>query len=178
MGDFDNVLLFFGGIAGGVFLVVVLAVCLDHRRKMRERQLGHLERLKALETGKWLDAADAQRQVAHLERMKALEKGLPLPDADIARSTALATIGVLVPLFMAAAAAGGTALVYLWSSEAPQVLLYVIWGVAGLVSLVTVTTCLPLIARVRPGEDLDSQPEAETPEGADKGKAAERLPQG
>jgi hypothetical protein len=108
-------LAFFGGIA--------LLMWIDQKGKAREKEL------------------------AHVERMKALEMGLPLPDADIARANAdasraraAALTAILVPLAMAGAAVGATPLVF--AHGAPNIhlpILCVIWGVCGLVGLVAVS---------------------------------------
>jgi hypothetical protein len=106
---------FFGGIA--------LVMWIDQKGKAREKEL------------------------AHIERMKALELGLPLPDADIARANAEATraraaglTAILVPLGMAGAAVGATPLVFHSTTANVHLpLLCVIWGVCGLVGLVGVS---------------------------------------
>jgi hypothetical protein len=98
-----------------------------------------------------------KREYEHAERMKALELGQTLPDADIARANAdgsraraAGTIGTLVPLATVAAAIGATALVVLnsqeyFSSRVPM--LGIIWGVSGLVSVVTVVCSVSVLHR-------------------------------
>ena len=109
----------------------------------------------------WLSGR--KQDQAHAERMKALELG-QLPDvlrasAEMSRTRAAATVGVLVPLMMAGAAAGGTALVLAqnglrWELTA----LCVIWGVCGVVSLVTVTCSLGALRRRSPRPVTESPP--------------------
>jgi hypothetical protein len=97
-----------------------------------------------------------KRQLEHAERMKALELGRPLPDADIAwagadrgRAVAAGFIGTLVPLVLIGSALGGTAIVFTYTVDSTWrvVLAAIIWGVCGLVSLVTVVTALGVLAR-------------------------------
>jgi hypothetical protein len=96
-----------------------------------------------------------EREMVHAERMRALELGLPLPDAgsiqaeaDMARTRAATAVGVLVPVSMAGAAAGGTLLVFHWAGEGSHLaLLCVIWGVSGLVSLVAVNSSMAILQR-------------------------------
>jgi hypothetical protein len=97
-----------------------------------------------------------KRQLEHAERMKALELGRPLPDAEIAwagadrsRATAAGTIGTLVPLGLIGAALGGTAITFSFTYDATWrgILAAIIWGVCGLVSLVTAGTALGVLGR-------------------------------
>jgi hypothetical protein len=118
-------LLFFGlPVTLGLGLAA-LALVFDYRKKAQEREL------------------------THVERMKALERGLPLPDAEIARAEAeksraraAGTIGALVPLFALAASVGSTAIVLAYQrdgdmpipfatprSTAPLVTIWVVCGV-------------------------------------------------
>jgi hypothetical protein len=93
---------------------------------------------------------------AHRERMKALEMGL-LPEVlraqgDNARTRAAGAVGVTVPLLMAGAAVGGTYLVLTWGDLSWRLtVLCVIWGVCGVVNLVTVTTSLDVLRRASRG---------------------------
>jgi hypothetical protein len=119
-------IIFFGGIA--------LLMWVDQRGKLRQRDLDHAERMKALEVGQ------------------------PLPDADVARAKADSTraavagvIGVFVPLFMAAAATVTTCVTIAqanvpWERSSTS-LLIVVWIVSGLISLVTVVLSLIAVRR-------------------------------
>ncbi|MBY0527640.1 MAG: hypothetical protein K2R98_29855 [Gemmataceae bacterium] len=96
-----------------------------------------------------------QRELQHTERMRALESGHPVPDGEIAqasadtnRAWAIGLVALLVPAIMAGAALWGTAMVFN-HGENPSIhlpLTCVIWGVSGLVSLVTVATGLGVLA--------------------------------
>jgi hypothetical protein len=124
---------FFGGIA--------VLMLIDGRNKGRERQL------------------------AHAERVKSLELGLPLPDAEVARASAAAhrawavgLVALLVPLGLAGTAIGATSLVFLHAAPGAQLpLLCVIWGISGVVSLVTVTTGLGVLAVGRTEASKESE---------------------
>jgi hypothetical protein len=98
-----------------------------------------------------------KRQLEHDLRLKALELGQPLPDADIARANAersraaaAGAIGILVPLFMAGAATGSTALVFQYSTDDSSLripLFAIVWGMCGVVSLVAVSLTLTALLR-------------------------------
>jgi hypothetical protein len=102
--------------------------------------------------------------------MKALEQGVLTEvlraQGDITRARAAGAIGVLVPAILAAAATTGTGLIALWTDLAWRVtVLCVIWGVCGVVSLVTVTTSLDVLrrgsrgrSRAAPAADSESPP--------------------
>jgi hypothetical protein len=104
----------------------------------------------------WIDGRNKgrERQLAHAERVKSLEMGQTLPDAEVARASASAQrawavglVALLVPLGLAGTAVGATALIFIYASAGVQLpLLCVIWGVCGVVSLVTVTTGLGVLA--------------------------------
>jgi hypothetical protein len=130
----------------------------------------------------------------HQERMKVLDVGLPLPDAELARAQSehsrintAGAIGILVPLFMAGAATGVTALIVTRPDAHVNfqvALLCTVWGVAGLVSLVTVILSLAAIrrgsgGRVKPdkkaGAETPAGEEALSPEIRDAAKNQEKL---
>jgi hypothetical protein len=97
----------------------------------------------------WIDqkGKSRERELAHIERLKALELGQPLPDAAVARAQADASRAraagatmILVPLGMAGMAVGVTPLVFIFGGPNLHLaLLCVIWGVCGLVGLVGVS---------------------------------------
>jgi hypothetical protein len=64
---------FLVAIVISVLLVIGILSCLGIRQSSRSRELSHLERMKALETGQATGPSEAE--VRHLERMKALEMG-------------------------------------------------------------------------------------------------------
>jgi hypothetical protein len=120
---------FFGGIA--------LLMWIDSRNKRHERELRHAERIKALELGQSLPDGEVAR--AH---------------ADQARAWVLGLICFIVPPCLVGTAVGATALIL--DMAAPGIhlaLLCVIWGIAGLVSLVTVTSSLHAISGARDDEE-------------------------
>lgn len=109
----------------------------------------------------------------HQERMKALDQGV-LPEilqaqAETTRARAAAAIGLVVPLFMAGAAVGGTALILTWPEASWRLpVLCTIWGVCGVVSLVTVATSLgTLPAETAAAEDRRQSTQVEQPANKD-----------
>lgn len=107
-----------------------------------------------------------QRDCKQRELLTALEAGEPLPDADIARATAVGFIGTLVPVVAFLAAIVGSWFVMNRPFMALQyVVLIVIWGVTGLVSLVTVKSSLSMLFRKQP--TLEQRPKR-TLEAADR----------
>ena len=111
-----------------------------HQERLQESKQAHTERL---------------RNVEHVERMRALELGQPLPDSgeeQRARSAiaAAGTIGVLVPLAMAFAAGLVSYLILRDVNDVDQVSIFgvpcdrhaalfsAVWGVCGLVAMLTV----------------------------------------
>jgi hypothetical protein len=107
----------------------------------------------------------AKKQLTHLERIKALEMGQPLPDAAVARAHAESSraylcgaVGIIVPLTMAAAAVGGTWLVFQQYELPLQFpLLCTIWGVCGVAALVAATSSLGVLGHApRPERDADN----------------------
>jgi hypothetical protein len=89
--------------------------------------------------------------------LTALEAGQPLPDTDIARATAVGFIGTLVPVVAFLAAVVGSWLVMNRPFMALQyVVLIVVWGVTGLVSLVTVKSSLSMLFRKQ--QTLEQRP--------------------
>jgi hypothetical protein len=123
-----------------------------------------------------------KRQLEHDLRLKALELGQPLPDADIARANAersraaaAGAVGILVPLFMAGAAAGSTVLVFSYSTDDPSLripLVAIIWGVCGLVSLVAVTLTLTALLHRGTPSIKKGPPSMEHGDHPDKASAA------
>jgi hypothetical protein len=105
----------------------------------------------------WIDYRSKirEKEHAHTERLRAIEAGQPLPDVDVARAQADATrsrsaalTAIFVPLGMAGAAVGATALVFHLADLHVQLPLgCVIWGVCGLVSLVAITNSLGVMRR-------------------------------
>ncbi len=104
------------------------------------------------------DALEQERR--HKERLRALELGFPLPEAELAhaqadgrRAVAAGIVGFFVPLGLGGLAVGATAIILdhlpaynLDPMHLPPVL-YALWGVVGLVSIVTVTMCLLALRR-------------------------------
>jgi hypothetical protein len=147
---------FLGVVCGFGLLFAGVAVVLDFRKKTRDRELTHAERIKALESGH------------------------PLPDAELAwakvegaRTAVRALVGVFVPLFMVAGAAGGTALVLIEGKPPAEAMLNpffasghtpilcTIWGVAGLVSLLAVILSIAGSSRRRPADGARAQAASE-----------------
>jgi hypothetical protein len=101
--------------------------------KQKERELEHHLELKS-------------REMEHAERMRALETGQPLPEAFVTRIRAAGSIGTLVPIAVATAAAASSVMLFqnpppLGATAPPDlqmIMLGVIWGVSGLVVLLTV----------------------------------------
>src|SRR5205823_5905816 len=136
-----------GGIAGalgslGFFGGIALLVWAGNKGEAEKKKLQHERELK-------------QREIEHTERLKALELGQPLPDAEVARAQAersrfraAGLVAVLVPLAMGGAAVGSTPIILNHSWEGNfQGVLYAVWGVCGLVSLATVTNCISVLNR-------------------------------
>jgi hypothetical protein len=125
---------FFGGIA--------LLVWAGNKGEAEKKKLQHEQDLK-------------QREMEHAERLKALELGQTLPDGEVARAhaersrfRAAGLVAVLVPLAMGGAAVGSTPIILNHSWEGSfQGVLYAVWGVCGLVSLVTVVNCISVLNR-------------------------------
>ena len=103
----------------------------------------------------WIDSRSKakERELAHIERLKALELGQPLPDAEVARhqseasrAWAAGVAALIVPLGLGGVAIGATSLVFGATDPRFHVpLLSIIWGVCGIVSLVTVSVGLGAI---------------------------------
>lgn len=119
-----QILWFMGGILIVALGVIVLGTWLQSKQKSREREL------------------------EHVERMKAIECGYPLSDENSARHKMLGAVGVIVPAASLAAAAWATYLI-LGREDfvAPRWLLAVVWGVSGLVAL---TVGQAAVAGLRP----------------------------
>jgi len=97
------------------------------------------------------EAVEQERR--HKERLRALELGFPLPEAEVARAEAeskraqaAGTVGLVVPLGLGGIAVGVTAIILDHQVQMPGIL-YVIWGVCGLVSLVTAVMCMVTLRR-------------------------------
>ncbi len=116
----------------------------------------------------WIDqrGKTRRREIEHTERMKSIELGHNLPDAEVARAqaerararTAVLT-ATLVPLFMALAAVGGTVVTLLWI-EASGILIPVLctlWGVCGVVCIVTVSVTMGTIERTPKHDETAEQ---------------------
>jgi hypothetical protein len=116
------------GMLGFSFLVALTIIVLALRLQFQKQEQAHRERMKALEQGVLAEVLRAQ--------------------GDMTRARAAGAVGVLVPVVLAAAAAAGTGLVLSWADAIWRVtVLCVIWGVCGVVSLVTVTTSLDVLRR-------------------------------
>jgi hypothetical protein len=141
---------FFGGIA--------LVMWIDSKGKAHERELAHAERLKALETGQTLPDAEVARA-----------------RAESSRAWAAALTAILVALGMTGAAVGSTAMVFRHTDPAKHLpLVAVVWGVCGLVSLVTVILGLVMVrarekarAKETPPNNAAKHPNAEAIRAAD-----------
>src|SRR5579884_1715042 len=121
---------FFGGLA--------LLVWVDSRTKKAQQE--------------WLLK---QRQIEHAERLKALEAGHPLPDGDIAaaraegrRAWAAATVGFVVPPAVFGLAIAATAVVLSHPLFGGSVaVLCVLWAAAGATSIVALSTSAGVLVR-------------------------------
>jgi hypothetical protein len=129
---------------------IILASCagaallkwVDMKRTAEDRQFAHAERLKALELGQALPDAEVARLKAESEFLQASL------DATGNRTAGAVAASILVPLIMAGSAVGGTALVLLFAEARLHLpLVCTIWGVSGLVSLVTVATAAAVLRR-------------------------------
>jgi hypothetical protein len=106
--------------------------------RLKEREFEHKER--ELEH----NAQMKVQEMEHAERMLALEFGQPLPEAYTARIRAVGSIGTLVPIGVATAAAATT----LGIGGDHWVLLGIVWGHCGLVILLTVWLSLLTLRRL------------------------------
>jgi hypothetical protein len=146
-----GILALFGGIA--------LLVWVEARSKVRERELAHAERIKALETGQ------------------------PLPDAEVARCRAEASRAwaagmttTFVALGMAGAAVGATALVFQFVESTTQLPYFcVAWGVCGLVGLVAVSHGFRSMRRREGVRGGSGQPGEATRHAAERSAEAIRM---
>src|SRR4051812_40306982 len=130
----------------------------------------------------WIDARNKQheRELKHTERIKALEMGQPLPDLAVAsaraaqiRTVLLGLVCFLVPVGLAGIAVGATALVLFCAAPGIHLpVLCVIWGVVGLVSLVTIPSALQALG----GTKVDDSEEEEAEKRKDTAdKLSERI---
>jgi hypothetical protein len=94
------------------------------------------------------------RETAHLERMKAMELGYPPADAEIQRAKAYSSaawaaglIGLLVPIVVISLAVAGTIVAVLHHEPSENIggPLIAAWGIAALITLVTILKCLQVI---------------------------------
>jgi hypothetical protein len=115
----------------------------------------------------WIDQrgkATQQRQ-QHEERLRALELGRELPDAAVARAEAsssrawaAAFVGFFVPLLALGAGVGATALILTQASEGIHLpVLCTVWGVTGLICVVSVATSLGTMHAQSPEEPRATQ---------------------
>jgi hypothetical protein len=141
---------FFGGLA--------LIMWIDSKGKAREKELNHIERLKALETGQTLPDAEVARA-----------------RSESSRAWAAALTAIFVSLGMVGVALGATALIFKHAAPAIHLpLVSVVWGICGLVALVAVSVGMKSIrprerARVRDehANTFSKRPNAEAIRAAD-----------
>ena len=109
----DYSIMIFAGVMLGMFIVfAALAVWLDGKRKARQRELEHIERLKAIECG------------------------YPLQEEESGRHKMVGGFGITTPIIAMMAATWTTEEILKFSdAQAPRWLLAVVWGVCGVVSL-------------------------------------------
>ena len=134
------ILAFFGGIA--------LCIWAGSRSENEKRKLAHEQ-----ETQK--------RELEHAERIKALELGQVLPDGEVAwaeaegsKATVAGVVGVLVPLFVAMAATGTSAMILFQEGYYTGIriaMLGIVWGISGFVMLITIILSLAVVLRRRAG---------------------------
>ncbi len=138
---------FLGGLAGGVgalglFGGIALLVWVSNRTETEKKRVHEEWQLK-------------QRQIEHAERLKALEAGHPLPDAAIAaaraegrRAWAAATVGFAVPPAVFCLAVAATAVVLSHPTFGGSIpVLCVLWAAAGATSIVALSTCAGVLLR-------------------------------
>jgi hypothetical protein len=128
----------------------------------------------------WIDARNKrhERELKHAERLKALEMGQPLPDLENARvrteqvrTILLGMVAFMVPPGLAGTAVGATALVLYQASPSIHLpLLCVIWGVIGVVSLVAISTTVPILGGVKRTHSAEDEKEVATAD-----RMAERI---
>ncbi len=117
---------------------------------------------------KWIeDRGNArEKELAHIERLKALELGQTLPNAEVARLKAIGSrawaVGLttlFVPLGMAGAAVGATALTFQRAEPGIHLpLMCVVWGICGLVGLIAVCLGLAALRHKELARPLESRP--------------------
>ena len=107
-----------------------------------------------------------KRTMRHTELLRSLEVGQKLPDAEIARAMAIGVIGTLVPVCALGAAVGSTALVPYVLESNEVALLCTIWGVCGVIAMLSVVIGLAMLGG-GDGDEADEEKSAETdgPEG-------------
>lgn len=113
-----------GAIAFAAMIITIVSLALKHESKKRE--------------------------LRHIERMKAYETGQAPPEAEAVRTTAIGFIGTLVPIAAIAMGLGATGM--LWRDDAlnPDFnygLLKIIWLVCGGVAAATAVGCLHALRR-------------------------------
>lgn len=115
----------------------------DHKERLQEHAQAHTERM---------------REMDHAERLRAIEMGQPLPDPGevaLARTAirAAAGIGIVVSIFVTLGAVGLSAIILTLeagrsisffgvSADFQTTLFTILWGVVGLVLLVTIEAAL------------------------------------
>jgi hypothetical protein len=141
------------GLDGWVLMVIAVVGIIAS-------MIAHSAKLKA-------DAEENKRK--HVERLKALELGQPLSDVEIAkaqaensRAWAAGTVGLLVvPGVLIVALIATVTLLswqsYMLGSESPSFdlrnvppILYAIWGICGLVSMITAIMSMTAVAVGKP----------------------------
>jgi hypothetical protein len=127
------------------FLETIVDVVGERNPETYREELAQKERMQERE----LAQEQRQHEMEHTERMRALELGHALPTPEVAKAnadavTAVATaagfIGVLVPLGMAGAAYGATALIVnsLQLEGSRGLMLFFVWGACALVSMMAI----------------------------------------
>jgi hypothetical protein len=143
--------------AVGFFGWLTASVLSNARSEAQKRQLDHEARMKALELGKPLPESIETENEKRAAAANASAAAQALVEAQarpyVSRSRAAGTIGTLVPLAMAGAAAGTTAMIFnaTFGPEWRIASLGIVWGVCGLVCLVTMALVFAVLSqRVTP----------------------------
>jgi hypothetical protein len=138
-----------------------------HVERMRHQELLYAAQMKALETGQptpevQLAHANATRARAQARLVDARSES-SWAEAEVARVRAAGRVGYLVPVVLALVAAGCTGLlVFQTDASLHLMLLCLVWGVCGLVSVAAVVTCwrgLQPHERPAPSEPTDEEEE-------------------
>ena len=96
-------------------------------------------------------------ELSHQQRMKALEQGQPLP-VDDDRSRMAARMALLIPMVVMIAAGTVTCFIVMKGSDQVFTVSLAIWVVAGVVSLAAITGGIALLGRLA---NLESEAEEE-----------------